>query len=292
MQLEANTRWIRFWVKSRPRISGEGDNYEDAANELQDAVGATLGVVTASFEFDPPLPKTELQAQFSTPELYCFAGSCNPFDVPRHEPIDDRESVVLNADSFFQSPVCRKCYGPTGPRSERPLVVDFVDFSDDAAFRGVAEVCQRPIGNVHIFSERFLKVLTTEEKKRLQFREVERTRRSRIKFYELLGPPGLRTVGVSGLRAGGWYCGGCGYRCFGYWVEDLNIRDFVAKRDLPKPMPSLFTIGDPPEIILCGTMARWRKLLGKGVRGLGTRPLGVVPDSRLVRVPKVKRRYR
>ncbi len=102
----------------------------------------------------------------------------------------------------------------------------------------------------------------------------------------------MPTVGVAGLPLAGWICAACGYRCFGYWVEGLWIHDFVARKDLPKPLPGLFTVGQPPEVRLCATLARWQRLLRSGVRGLTNRLLGVVPNNRVVRSPKLKKRGR
>ena len=174
-------------------------------------------------------------------------------------------------------------------RSDRPLIVDRLSCNDDAAFGGAWDLVS---SMSDIFSERFLGVLTAEEKTRLQFRRVERSKRSRLKYYELLGPVGPPTVGVAGLPVAGWTCAACGYRCFGYWVEDPPIHNFVAKRDLPSPLSGLFTIGKPPEVRLCATLARWRKLLHTGLLGLTNRQLGVVANNLVVRSPKLKGRGR
>jgi hypothetical protein len=139
---------------------------------------------------------------------------------------------------------------------------------------------------IYIFSEEFLHLLTAEERRRLQFRQVERTRPARKRFVELIGPPGPQFVAATGLSMNGWHCSSCGHRTFGCWVEGMAIHEFIAKDDLASPLPGLFTVGNPPEIHLCATRQRWHELIGKeGSRGFVSLPLGVVPTMQVVRTP-------
>ena len=74
--------------------------------------------MTPALVFDPPLPKTKAEAQFSKPELYLIGGG-NGFWPPKQwRPGVDRESILRDADSYFQRPVCR------GAISRRPRVAN------------------------------------------------------------------------------------------------------------------------------------------------------------------------
>lgn len=79
-----------------------------------------------------------------------------------------------------------------------------------------------------------------------------------------------------------------GHRTWGFFIDGLSMNSFVARSDLPVPLPGVITVGRSPEIELAVTGARWKELVGrKGTRGFVAHPLGVVPDHDVVRCPEL-----
>lgn len=233
-------------------------------------------------EFVPPLPSTSQGSKYTTPELYLICGD-DRFETsepksPKSETPQQLQDRLGWYDSFYDQPVCRKCFAPTGRRNNRPVELSEVASSCDSAFGRIA-----PRSTITIVSDEFLGLLSEGERVALSFRQVVR-KNGRRRFFELLGPSGPPLIGVTKLPVSGWRCAVCNRASWGYWIEGLAISEFVARRDVPDPLPSLFTIGHPPDVQLCVTAARWAELVGrKGTRGMTSRMLGVVDDDEVVR---------
>ena len=272
-----------LWVKSRPKVRGEGSNYEEAEERLIEAIHAAGGAMVAVLEFDRPLPKAALQAKYGNPELYMIGGDDRfQTDAPKSmafETAEERNERFKWNDAFYESPVCRKCAYSKGPRSEKPLFLTHVPRRYDGASGGVGHEAGHLI---EILSQEFLDLLTSEERQSLQLRPV--TGEGRDRFFELVGPAGPPFVGAADLNPVGWRCGICGIRRVGSQTKDFTILRFVAQADLPSPLPGIFTVGGANEVNLAATATRWRQLVGrKGTRGFVSLMLGVVPDRELVR---------
>lgn len=141
---------------------------------------------------------------------------------------------------------------------------------------------------VTIVSQDFLELLTIDERNSLETRPVLRTG-GRKAFYEILGPSGPSPIAVKSLPVSGWRCSECNGAYWVYFEKGLFIREFIAKKDLPDPLPGIFTIGVPPDVQLCVTAGRWKELVGrKGTRGMVSSPLGVAKEDDVVRVPELK----
>lgn len=63
-----------LWVKAQPNIRGTGENYDHAQEALRDAIADNGGAKQATFEFVPPLPASDFDLAFSTPQLYLISG--------------------------------------------------------------------------------------------------------------------------------------------------------------------------------------------------------------------------
>jgi hypothetical protein len=137
-----------------------------------------------------------------------------------------------------------------------------------------------------IVSEELLALLSDDERRGLELQPTNR--KGRRKFHELVGPEGPPHVAVASIDAGGWRCTQCSYQTWGYWVQGMTIRSFVARSDLPEPLKSVFTVGTYPRIRLAVTATRWRELVGqRGTRGFVSSLLGVLPDEEVVRHPRL-----
>jgi hypothetical protein len=281
---------FELWLKSRPRVRARGRTYLEAEDALLQTIAEVLSVYHAVLEFVPPLPKSEFDKRYSTPELYVVRGDAGfGADEPRRIPFETKDECAQRVawyDDFFVAPICRQCGTPGGRRSERPLKLRSVDGRYDGGhviFAGAF---------LDVFSETFFMLLTASERQNVQLRLVERERRARKQFFELLGPSGPPLVAVASRQPSGWHCETCGARYFPYfWSDDASIRCFVARADLPQPVPDVFTIGTQPNVSLCMSAGRWSSLVGKrGTRGLISQLVGVVPDEEVIREPSLKPR--
>lgn len=277
-----------LWTKTGPRMTAQAPTYVLAEERLIAAIQERDGATYLVLEFDPPLPRSEQECKYTRPELYLIGGD-DRFEtaaarrVP-FETAEEREARFSSElDIFFERPLCRKCESATAPRSEQPLELTSVPSRFDGAF-GHLEGRGSP--RLQIVSEEFLDLLSLDERQRLVLHPTVNKGRSRRKFYELVGPAGPPFVAAMELPVNGWRCSACNYMTWGYWIDGMSIRSCVADSDLPQPLPSLFTVGTPPEIYLCVTGERWRELLGKkGVRGFVSEALGIVSDQELIRHP-------
>jgi hypothetical protein len=276
-----------LWVKSRPKFRVSGATYEEAEERLIDVIQDSGGAMVPVMEFDPPLPKSSAAKKYATPEICLISGNEGfEADGPRvtaFETPTEREERFRYCDEFYEAPICRKCKNATSRRSKKPLTLRYAVGSYDGAFG-------RPVHNAgsdhEIVSENFLALLTAKERKSLDLRPV--LGKGRKKFYEIVGPEGPPLVAIKGVKLSGWRCRKCSYRIWGHDSMDKDFFEFVAKSDLPKSVPSIFTIGVGPEIHLAATDKRWKELVGrKGTNGFTSRTVGVVPDNEVVRQPKL-----
>lgn len=275
-----------LWVKSRPHIRASAPTYTETEERLMAAIQDSGGAIQAVLEFDPPLPKSTLEEKYNNPEIYLIGGDERfETDAPRWKRSETAQEVnerLCWLDTFYDQPVCRSCKYTVGRRNDKPITLTSAG-KYDGAFGSLG----RDGGPNHqIVSEAFLALLRPDEKRRLEFQATERTGRN--KFYELVGPEGPSPVAVTGLKISGWRCTKCDHRTWGYWVDGMDIRSFVARTDLPTHLDGVFTVGSFPEIELAITASRWKEMLGqKGTRGFASRPLGVAPDNEVVRRPEL-----
>ncbi len=275
-----------LWQKTRSALRAEGVTFAEAQEKLIAAIQDSGGAIRAVLEFDPPPPESALELAYSDPELYLITGD-DSFETdtlrsrPSESPTEQRERLA-ELDAFFQAPVCRKCKYPSKPRSDRPLPLKNGPGRYDGA---IGFIGHEGGAMIQLWSEAFLALLTPDERRGLVLRPVVRKGRAR-KFFELTGPAGPPLVAVAGLKHNGWRCAHCGHRTWGYWLDGLAAHSFIARSDLPTELPGIFTVGQPPEVQLVATAARWKTLVGRpGTRGLVSRPLGIAPDNAVIRIP-------
>jgi hypothetical protein len=259
--------------------------YSEAEERLIDAIQNAGGAMHAVFEFDPPLPKSALEAKFRKPEVVliggdeCFTNVAPPWRTL--ERVKELDEGLRWYDEFYDHPLCRKCRYTSGRRSDALLTLAYTPSNYDGLFGSVGPAVRM---SHQLVSGEFLGLLSSEEKSPLEFQST--IRKGRKKYYELIGPPGPPFVAVNGLKINGWRCKKCDQRTWSYFIADLPITFFVARSDLPANLPGVFTVGTAPEIHLAATSRRWKELLGqKGTRGFVSMALGVAPDSVVVRKP-------
>ena len=276
-----------LWVKSRPHVRASAPTYAEAEERMIEAIQNAGGAMQAVMEFDPPLPKSTLEEKYSSPEIYLIGGDDRfETDAPRwkySESAGEVDERLRWLDAFYDQPVCRKCKYTSGRRNDKPVTLTYAPSKYDGAF-GAFGTDGGP--NHQIVSEEFLALLRPGEKRSLEFQPTTRKRGRR--FFELIGPEGPPHVAVVGVKINGWRCTQCDHRTWGYWVEGMAISSFVARSELPTPLPGLFTVGAFPEIELAVTASRWKELPSqKGTRGFASRQIGVVPEHEVVRRPEL-----
>lgn len=184
-----------LWVKSNPKMTGQGASLEEAEAALANSISDNWGAMHPVFEFVPPLTKLDFDAEYSQPELVSICGDTRiEVDQPRQIPFETPEEFEIRMqwyDQFFESPCCRVCGNATAPRNNKPLTVTFVESGFDGGFLGFPRH-----GMIHVFSDSFRALLTEAELSRVEFRKCVRTQRSRKEFFELIGPSGPKFVAV------------------------------------------------------------------------------------------------
>ena len=276
-----------LWVKSRPHVRASAPTYTEAEEGLAEAIQNAGGAIQAVLEFDLPLPRSTLEEKYGSPEIYLIGGDDRfETDAPRwkgSESAQEIEERLRWLDAFYDQPVCRKCKFTSGRRNVKPVTLTHAPSQCDGAF-GSFGTDGGP--NHQLVSEEFLALLTSDEKRGLEFQPTIRKRGR--KFFELVGPEGPPHVALTGIKSSGWRCTQCDHRTWGYWVEGLAINSFIARSDLSARSSDVFTVGTFPEIHLAVTGPRWREFLGrKGTHGFTSRRLGVVPDKEVVRRPEL-----
>jgi hypothetical protein len=282
-------RGFALWLASQPNIRAEAETYSEAEIRFIEAIRSAGGAMQCVLEFETPLPTSELVAKYSDPELYLICGDDRfETDAPKRIPfetIEEREERWRWADTFFQSPVCRKCGYATGKRSLKSLPIRYARNQFDGAFGYVGG---GNLNHIEILSEQFLDLLTVGERRGLQLRRIEGRGRLQ-RFYELLGPEGPPFIGVVGFDTSGWRCSVCGYRTFGYWIDGVDIQHFVARSDLSPQHLGVFTVGGRYEVRLVVTAERRLEVIGaNGTRGFVSARLGVVPEHEVIREPDLR----
>jgi hypothetical protein len=268
---------IAIWVRAAPTLHAEAPTYAEAEELLLEAILDAGGATQAVLEFQPPLPRSALEARYTRPELFLIGGDAEfQTDAPRSQAFEtpeERELRLRCSDRMFVKPICRACYHASTQRSPTPLTLTVAPVREDGAFGYVGHHAGT---SIQIVSREFVDLLTPAERAGLQFREVDQPARGRT-FYELLGPGGAGPVGVNGLQLSGWRCANCNHCTWGYWIQGLAIDTFICREDLSPDTPGVFTIGTPPGVQLVATATRWSELVGKrGTRGFVSRRLGVV----------------
>jgi hypothetical protein len=279
-----------LWITDHPEWKGVGKTYAEAEEQLLDAIllGNKHGVSHALIEYVPALPRSTYDMKYSTPALVVLHGDERPdVNAPRwhgSETARDVDNRLRWTDEYYTQPVCRACKMASTLRTSKPITLG----AFESGYDGMWVHSSTTPGNIHyLFSEEFLSLLTTEERDRLQFHPSINLTNKR-KYVELVGPAGVPLVGLQHHKVAGWQCSTCGYRCFGYWSRDFSLTDFVAREDLPTPLPGLFTIGTLPDLKLVATVERWQEMVGKkGAKKIIGTPIGVVPTRELLRVPEL-----
>ncbi len=280
------------WVKGKPKLSGRGDTLEAAELQLEQEIWSAAkngdDVIPTLMEFEPPLPASERTKKFFIPEIYYVCGD-EIFSLLRgyfpYGHVDAETMAYIN--SLYEGGICKVCMYGIGKRTEVEFKTECKIGDSDGLFLRHSQIHT----SAWFFSDRFISLLTNEERERLKFRECQVKRKGKRKYYELAGNAIANNVGVKGLDARGPECLECGHRCFSITDHDLDfsMQDFICRSDLPEPLPACFAITIDDRITLCMTRERWDQIRGnKNAKGIISRPIGVVDEELCERHPRLQ----
>lgn len=221
---------FRVWVKQRPQWTAIGETFDEALESLAEIIGAETGDGEPQFEF--PEGRRGLMEGIEVLSVY-VDGSCSG---PAQQP------------GLFEGGYCGFCKNPIGKRTRIPRILYELPRSDGAVDFG---------GNL-VFSEKFISQLSDGDLRFLDFLEVQSTKRSKRRFFELIGKSVGDFVARKGIPPDTGQCPVCGWKDISY-TTDRWIR-YLSCQDVPSPVPSCFAAGRDDSIVLCVTRARWKSL--------------------------------
>ncbi|HST62276.1 MAG TPA: hypothetical protein VLK84_26470 [Longimicrobium sp.] len=208
---------------------------------------------------------------------------------------------VLNWDALFEGGVCARCGMACGPRTDEPVRFRHVEASGARSDGWLAG--PSPFGaRMCLYSERFLALLTDEERGLLHWRPAENTAFGDRAVFELAGS--AHPVPLARPHGGAPYverCGECGWEPPPHYSANTTHPDwmmrfaraggflprlYVAAADLPDPPPAAFTVGDVRDSLLLALHpARWAEFVSlpdkRRLRGVQGWDLGVLPAERV-----------
>ena len=241
-------------LKMDSKIYVESKDFEDAIEELAMKICEIYGDGEAVIEFDRALPKSVFPLKYSKPEIVWVARN---------------ESGTLYSDpkDLFEGGICKLCKFPLGKRTKTPARVSLPSKSDGVIVEHIGPV----------FSEKFFSLLSAEELNGLELLKIEPHREPKRNFFEVVGKSICTFVGVKDYPfIDGRKCSYCGDKSFHYEKE---IFRFLAKVDLPNPLPNCFVVGEKI-LCLCMKGERFRRILQKaGMRNIASTRLGIINNE-------------
>jgi hypothetical protein len=255
---------FKITLKADRHITVTSDSFGGAEELMWELLCEKFGDGEAVIEYDKSLPKTQFAEYFGKPEILCISGNGS---VGR----------MLGSPELYSGGYCKKCQRPLGQRNKQSAGFASLPSADGAV------VFEGYVGN--LFSEDFLSLLSVEEQARLSFLPVIGPDKSRKNFFELVGKPSASHVGIPSFPGRlNKRCDACGKLRSHLYLYRNELFQFVALRDLPEPIPSVFVIGDEIECSLCMTRERYQKIIGKkGSKDIVSRQIWVVSDDKFVR---------
>jgi hypothetical protein len=259
----------KLWLENDHSICSLASSFEDAYQSLWLRICDKFDDEEPHLEFARGNPSDSLMERFRGLEFVAVAGN-------------DYAEGPINFADCYSGGLCEYCGEPVGKRNEVPGVYRYVPAGAGALTRK----------SPYLYSDRFIGILTDEERAGLHLRKVELEKKSRSKdthiHYELLGPSAIGYVGVKNLGGlKGWRCPECHVRWFGYYIRGFPLHKFIATGSLPDPIPSCFAVGNKHDgFELCMTMKRWKEISQQPERkGLAHGKAGIVDDRDVERDP-------
>lgn len=282
----------KVWIKGKPKLFGQGDTLEAAQLELEQAIwnDAENGddVIPTVMEFDPPLPASERTKKYFTPEIYKIYGDERFELLNGNFPYGKVDTPTLEyINSLYEEGICPICKSGIGKRTEVPFRTECTLSNSEGLWLFHCQIKAQ----AYFFTDRFISLLTEDERSRLHFRECQVKRKTKRKFYELAGNSIASNVSVKDFDPYGSECVECGHRGFSIFEKsmDFSMQDFLCRSDLLDPLPSCFVVNINDVPTLCMTRERWDQIRGnKNAKGLVSGRIGLVNEDFCDRHPRLQ----
>lgn len=263
-QWEKRGRVLTLRLKRDPRVKASGSNLQSAEERMWERLCEEYGDGEAVLEYETPPPQ----------KWACFASRYGGIDLVTVTG-NDSMGTLTNERELHPKGYCRDCQMPLETAPGAVPEFNRVPSSDGAV--------EQSLGR--FYSEEFLSLLSSEERAALTLVPVHGPKGSRKSFFHLGGEPAVNYVGVPGFEGlVNHQCGRC-ERLLGIcYLRNCEFFEFIARNDLSRPTPAVFTAGWPGDVSLIMTRRRYARMIGKrGMRNIRSSRLWVVPDDQFVR---------
>jgi hypothetical protein len=261
---------FKVWLESDDSVCAEARSLGEASDELADTLSESLKSDEAVIELIPPPP---------------FSGAEKSWTLPRLLSLGYNEfaETTINDPVMYSRRECPRCGRPRGKRTDIPILLK-------SAIKGdIAATNSSPV--VRLFSDKFLALLTPNERSRIRFEPVQTVGERRMSFFELRGDSIAPWVSFKGAKHPAiicWKCPACGNRKLNPQHPKFLAFGFISRTDFTNAKsPECFVAGSPEGgLTICMTERRWKSIVGKvGTKGIATSTIALVDDKLLVRNP-------
>lgn len=275
---------FRVWVAKRPKLATTGATLDDALDRLSSVICKATGDGEAAISLWPLPPAQPWDAKYAV-----LSGALLVGDGCVHPVGDGRE--------LFTRGWCDGCHAPRGRRTDAPITVDQAgegDVCDMWWKHGMRGLDYSPL----VVSERFLKLLTTTERRSGEWRSLTQPKRCRVKYFEWLPAKVIPKVCVRGWKRSGWRCAVCGYECFSSsnhptgGSEHDSLSTIIQTRHASKLMPFIGVSRANSQMPFLPIERVAAFMSSPHSKGMRLWSLGAVPPSMVLKRPKLPLRDR
>jgi hypothetical protein len=261
---------FRLWLDERPELDVTGSDFDALADELALRILEWNGDGEAVVEFPRGRPG---------------GGGAGVLRKLRSLAYNEGFSAVNRTSSQYEGGICPHCQFGIGTRTSVPLEVTDLPKGDIA---GVDRILPPGL----LLSERFLALLSPEELAGVVTQPIAGTHRRR--FFELIGTPVARSVGIVGAEYPeifhqSWRCRDCARSMFVVDHPEFSASsEFLRAGAMPTPLPSVFVFDTGRRLLIGASPDRWKDLSSrKGTTGISTDNLYLIDDSVAVTAPEL-----
>lgn len=260
-----------------PKITASDKDFDLACDELCLEISERFGDGEAVLNIQREAPIPEAARKYLTPSLLTLGWNESGYGDTWQE-------------GLFENEYCPACRSGLGKRTSKPLVVKRPPKGNIGSYDHM--MC-----NFLLVSKGLVSFFSEEEVNRFGLQKVKLEGRGKKEFFEVLGEPCLKQVGVKGgeyYSIPSWECASCHTKSFSCSHPELpdnyQYSDFAVQNDLPQNVDSAFIIEDNiGRRLICMSSKRWMEIKrNHNVYGILTSRLYVIPEVQADRDPEVR----